>query len=160
MLQQAMPAKSADNYGNKEENGQLGAAGGPTGGRSEHHAGPPVPGVGDGGRVCPGKCPLGASVRCVLEQIARYQLAPSIANNTVESQELTVGPVARIHSELSVGGRGMGARKECACQGSGVEGAPRGPSRTLRCLWISSGGRGRKKPPNFRSSGLPGASEA
>ena len=51
----------------------MGASGGPTGGRSEHHAGPPVPGVGDGGRVCPGKCPLGASVRSVFKQIAGSQ---------------------------------------------------------------------------------------
>ena len=133
-----MTAKSADNYGSVEVHGQVGTAGGPTGGRGEHPAGPRVPGVGDGGRVCPGKCPLGALVKSVLEQIGKSQLAPSIANNTVESQEPTVGPVARIHSELPVGGAGMGTRKERACQASGRRGAPRGPSRTLRCFPIAS----------------------
>ena len=45
----------------------------PSGGQSEHHAGPSLSGVGDGDRVCPGKCPLGASVRSVFKQIARSQ---------------------------------------------------------------------------------------
>ena len=62
-----------------------------------------------GGRVCPDNSPSGTWVKSVLkqkQQRAGFQQAPSAANNTVESQELTVGPVARIHLEPPVGGAG------------------------------------------------------
>ena len=90
-----------------------------------------------GGRVCPDNSPSGTWVKSVLkqkQQRAGFQQAPSAANNTVESQELTVGPVARIHLEPPVGGRGRGTPEERltvedsggrgTCKGHRIEDAP------------------------------------
>ena len=54
--------------------------------------------------------PIGRFGEVCLPTNSRISEAPSVANSTVESQEPTVGPVARIHSELPVGGSGRWAR--------------------------------------------------
>ena len=64
---------------------------------------PRYPGWGMGS-VCPGKYPLGSSVRWVLEQTVGSQQGPSPVNNTVESQELFFGPTVRIHWEHPIWG--------------------------------------------------------
>ena len=64
---------------------------------------PQYPGWGMGS-VCPGKYPLGSSVRWVLKQTVGSQQGPSPVNNTVESQELFFGPTVRINWEHPIWG--------------------------------------------------------
>ena len=98
---------------------------------------PPYPGSGKGTESSQVNAHWSLGEVC-LPTNSRISGAPSVANSTVESQEPTVGPVARIHSELPVGGSGRwaGGRSVLAkvLRGRGV---PRGPWRTLGCFLIS-----------------------
>lgn len=73
-------------------------------------------------------------MKSVLEQKqkrAGFQQVPSAANNSVESQELTVWPVARIHLELPLGGNtpeelltAKDSGGMSTCRGLCIQGAP------------------------------------